>query len=170
MVSALVFRNCSCKLRNCTLIAWVSWASAPWELALKFGIYREKERHKPLQSTAVRRLVALAPSSSSDKISKYPLGGERSRREELGDVIWGNRTAFWRLLYPLEFYQLWFFLPSWLRFLASWAPIPLENPPRFPSYNRLAMGLGMLPRLGKQHLSRYLVARSEIRGRGSSLS
>ncbi len=73
MVSALVFQNCSCKSGNCTLIAWVSWASAPWELASKFGIYREKERHKPLQSTAVRHLVALAPSSSSNKISKYPL-------------------------------------------------------------------------------------------------
>jgi hypothetical protein len=70
MVRALVFQNCSCKLGNWTLIAWVSWASAPWELASKFEMYRENERRKSLHSTDVRRRVALAPYLSSNRISK----------------------------------------------------------------------------------------------------
>jgi hypothetical protein len=36
-VRTLVFLNSSCTSGNCTLIAWVSWASAPWALASKFG-------------------------------------------------------------------------------------------------------------------------------------
>jgi hypothetical protein len=42
-------------------------------LALKFETYLEKERLRPLHLTTVNFLVALAPSSSSNKISKYPL-------------------------------------------------------------------------------------------------
>jgi hypothetical protein len=42
-------------------------------LGLKFVEYFEKERAHPLHSTAASLLVALAPSSSSKRISKYPL-------------------------------------------------------------------------------------------------
>ncbi len=36
-VRTLVFLNSSWRSGNYTLIAWVSYASAPWELASKFG-------------------------------------------------------------------------------------------------------------------------------------
>jgi len=94
---------------------------------------------------------------------------------------------------PCEWISLWI-LPSPIPKLQH-APLPLkvlwakEHIPTPASYavfhldshlspsrcwecinNELAMGLGMLPRLGKQHLSHCLVARSEFGGRGSSLS
>ncbi len=50
-----------------------SKVSAPCTLALKFGMYWEKERFKPLQSTVVIFLASLAPSSSVKRTSKKPL-------------------------------------------------------------------------------------------------
>ncbi len=46
---------------------------APCSLGLKFAKYFEKERAQPLHSTVASFLVALAPFSSSKRISKYPL-------------------------------------------------------------------------------------------------
>ncbi len=73
MVRAFAFLNCSCKSVNCTLIVCVRSASAPWALASKSGENLEKERLSSLQSTVVSFLVAIAPSSLSKRIRKYPL-------------------------------------------------------------------------------------------------
>jgi hypothetical protein len=66
----LVFLNCSCRSENWTFIEWESRASAPCTLESKFGTYLENERLRPLHSTAVIFLMALAPSSSTKRTSK----------------------------------------------------------------------------------------------------
>ncbi len=84
MVRALTFLNCSCKSGNCTLIMCVRSASAPWALASKSGENLEKERLSPLQSTMVNFLVAIAPSSLSKRIRKYPLVKRVVEAKEVG--------------------------------------------------------------------------------------
>ncbi|CAK9262372.1 unnamed protein product [Sphagnum jensenii] len=73
MVGALAFLNCSWRSGNWTLIVCVRSASAPYALASKPGVYLEKDKLRPLHSTEVSFLVAIAPSSFSKKIRKYPL-------------------------------------------------------------------------------------------------
>ncbi len=66
--------------------------SAPCSLGLKFVVYFEKERAQPLHSTATSFLVALAPSSFSKKISKYPL--VRRVIVEKGVGRWNLRQSY----------------------------------------------------------------------------
>ncbi len=84
MVRAFAFLNCSCKSVNCTLIVCVRSASAPWALASKSGENLEKERLSSLQSTVVSFLVAIAPSSLSKRIRKYPLVKSVVEAKEVG--------------------------------------------------------------------------------------
>ncbi len=73
MVSALTFLNCSWRSGNWILMVCVRSASAPCALALKLDVNLEKDKLSPLHSTEVNFLVALAPSSFSNRIRKYPL-------------------------------------------------------------------------------------------------
>ncbi len=73
IVKVFLFLNCSRRFKNWTFIVCESKVSAPCTLVSKFGMYREKERFKPLHSTAVIFMVDLAPSSSVKSTSKKPL-------------------------------------------------------------------------------------------------
>ncbi len=73
MVNAFSDRSSTCRSGNCTLMECVRSFSAPCSLGLNSAKYLENEKAQPLHSTAPNFLVALAPSSSSKKTSKYPL-------------------------------------------------------------------------------------------------
>jgi hypothetical protein len=73
IVRAFSFLNCSCRFGNWTLTECVRNDLDPWALALKSGENLEKERLSPLQSTVESFLMAIAPSSLSNRIRKYPL-------------------------------------------------------------------------------------------------
>jgi len=95
MVRAFAFLNCLCKSGNCTLIMCIRSASAPCALVSKSGENLEKERLSPLQSTVVSFLVAIAPSSLSKRIRKYPLVKIVVEAKEVGR--WSFRHS-WRAL------------------------------------------------------------------------
>lgn len=59
-------------------------AFAPYALASKLGAYLEKDKLKPLHSTEVSFLVALAPSSFSKSMKKYPLVSNVVEVKEIG--------------------------------------------------------------------------------------
>ncbi len=59
-------------------------ASTPCTLASNPGAYLEKDRLRPLHSTEVSFLVALAPSSFSKSMRKYPLVSRVAEVKEIG--------------------------------------------------------------------------------------
>ncbi len=70
MVNTFSERSYTCRSENCTRMVCVRSFSAPWLLGLKSAEYFEKESAQPFHLTAPSFLVALAPSSSSNRTSK----------------------------------------------------------------------------------------------------